>query len=305
MAKTGDYLPNAYIRGAIVPYSEATVPLSTSALQYGIGCFAGIRGYKQADGSIGIFRLTDHAKRLAQSTRMLHFSQTIEAEEIKQKIIELTKANKPETDIYIRPFYYKSDTTLGPSLTGEFDLGIYMLGIEEYLSTDKGLSVGVSSWVRVPDHAIPARSKATGVYINAALAIEEAAENGYDASIMLDHQGNVTEGSVMNLFIVRGGKLITPAIGGDLLEGITRRSVLELADEMGIEVIERAVRRSELYAADEAFFTGTATEIAWISAIDRRPVSDKIGPITSALKDAFTKAVHGDASDRKDWLHKV
>ena len=302
MAKTGEYLPKAYIRGSIVPYEEATLPLSTSALQYGIGCFAGIRGYKQADGGLGIFRLADHAKRMAQSTQLLHFSKTITASEIENKIIELAKANQPKTDTYIRPFYYKSDTNLGPSLTGEFDLGIYMLELDEYLDTAKGLSVGVSSWIRVPDHAIPARSKATGVYINAALAIEEAAENGLDASIMLDHQGNVTEGSVMNLFIVRDGKLITPALGGDLLEGITRRSIIELADKMGIEVIERIVRRSELYAADEAFFTGTATEVAWISAVDRRPVSQEVGPVTTRLKEAFSNVVRGSTKGSNSWL---
>ena len=246
MAKTGDYLPKAYIRGQIVDYKDATLPMSTSALQYGIGCFAGIRGYKQADGSIGIFRLDAHAERLARSAQMLHFDIEITADEIASKVRELMQANAPDkaTDVYIRPFIYKSDTNLGPGLTGEFDLGIYMLELEEYLATDKGLSVGVSSWIRVPDNAIPARSKATGVYINAALAIEEGKENGYDSAIMLDSQGNVPEGSVMNIFIAKNGKLITPGVGGDLLEGITRRSVLELAEKAGLDVVERNVRRS-------------------------------------------------------------
>jgi branched-chain amino acid aminotransferase len=304
MAKTGKYLDKAYLRGEIMDYKDATLPLSTSALQYGIGCFAGIRGYKQANGSIGIFRLQDHAKRLAKSAQMLKFTVGLTPEDIADKIRQLMVANAPEgnADIYIRPFIYKSDTILGPSLSGEFDLGIYMLEIDEYLDTNKGLSVGVSSWMRVPDNSIPSRSKATGVYINAALAIDETTGNGYDSAIMLDGQGNVPEGSVMNIFIVKNNQLITPGLGGNLLEGITRRSVVELAEQSVIDIVERDVKRSELYNADEVFFSGTATEIAWVSAVDRREISSEIGPIAKKLQTEFKSVVRGQHNLSADWL---
>ena len=307
MAKTGKYLDKAYIRGEVVDYKDATLPISTSALQYGIGCFAGVRGYTQADGSIGIFRLSDHAKRLVKSAEMLRFKTGLSPDDISDKIKQLMKVNAPKngTDIYIRPFIYKSDTNLGPSLKGEFDLGIYMLEIEEYLDTNKGLSVGVSSWMRVPDNSIPSRSKATGVYINAALAIDETTENGYDSAIMLDGQGNVPEGSVMNVFIVKGNQLITPGLGGNLLEGITRRSVVKIAEYNNIDIVERDVKRSELYNADEVFFSGTATEIAWGSAVDRRQVSEDIGPIAKQLQSEFKQIVRGEHELSSDWLDIV
>ena len=307
MAKTGDYLPKAYIRGEIVDYKDATVPMSTSALQYGLGCFAGIRGYKQADGSVGIFRLNLHAQRLAHSAQMLHFDMKITADEIAGKIRALMEANAPQgsSDIYIRPFIYKSDTNLGPGLTGEFDLGIYMLELEEYLDTKKGIRAGISSWEKVSNKAIPSKSKATGGYINAALAIDEMTKEGYDAAIMCDAQGTIPEGSVMNVFTVNDNTLITPGLEEDLLAGITRRSILELAEELDIKVLEQSLTREQLYAADEAFFSGTATEIAWVSSVDKNEISKGIGPITKKLQEEFKLIVAGDHKLSNEWLDIV
>jgi branched-chain amino acid aminotransferase len=300
-----DYLPKAFFEGKIVDFKNAKVSVATSALQYGIGCFAGIRGYRQADGKMAIFRLDRHAKRLLESSKMLGFKLDMTEKQIADAIIQTVTANNLDSDIYVRPFIYKSDTDLGPRIEGQYQLAIYVLRLDEYLDSSKGLSLNTSSWIRVPDHAIPTKSKATGMYINAALAIEESNKAGFDSAIMMDMKGDIGEGVVMNLFIVRDGKIITPGLGGDLLEGVTRRSVIEIAVDEGMLVESSNIRRSQLYNAEEAFVTGTAVKIGWINKIDNRVVSPEVGSITQKLSNRFNAIIHGQDSLSSEWLHYV
>lgn len=278
--------PHAFIRGQVVPFEEATVSIATNALHYGGGIFGGIKAIK-TDKGLAVFRLDDHIARLQKSCRILHFPFELDADKVKQQIIELIQKNQPTGTTYIRPLIYRSDTALAPAIDGEYDLAIYLLDMPNYFDPTKGTRVMVSSWQRNADNAIPPRTKATGGYINSALAINDATENGFDSAIMLDAQGNVSEGAVMNIFLVRDGKLITPSTDSSILEGITRRTVIELAQEWGIEIVERSVNRSELYIADEVFFCGTAANISWCPQIDSTTFGAKPGAITQRFIDAF------------------
>jgi branched-chain amino acid aminotransferase len=260
--------------------------VATNALHYGGGVFGGIKAV-QTDAGLAVFRLDDHVARLQKSCRILRFPYELDADMTKQHIIELIQKNKPTGTTYIRPLVYRSDTALAPAIDGEYDLAVYLLDMPHYFDPKKGTRVMVSSWQRNADNAIPPRTKATGGYINSALAINDAAENGFDSAIMLDAQGNVSEGAVMNIFLVRDGKLITPSTDSSILEGITRRTVLELASEWGLKVVERTVSRSELYIADEVFFCGTAANISWCPQIDSSLFGESPGPVTQRFIDAF------------------
>ncbi len=285
MTKTTTY-PQAFIRGQIVPIEQATVSIMTNSLHYGAGVFAGIKAYK-IDDKIGIFRLDDHIKRLLDSCKILRFTHHLDAAKVRQTILDLAAVNKLNGKTYIRPLVYRADLDISPGIDGEYDLAIFMLDMPEYMSADKGLEVCVSSWQRNADNALPPRTKATGGYVNSSLAMHDAAQAGYDSAILLDSAGNVGEGAVMNLFMVKRGQLITPAVDSDILEGITRRTVLELANELDIPVVERQINRTELYAADELFFCGTAVEMVWCKSVDKVVVSQRCGPITMQLRKAW------------------
>ena len=300
-----DYLEKAYFEGEIIDFKNANVPIATAGLQYAIATFAGLRGYKQADGSVAILRLADHAKRMIESVKILGFPYKLTADKLAHIISDTVKANNPNQDIYIRPFIYRSDIALGPKISGEYQLAVYVMNLEDYLDSSKGLQLATSSWIRVPDNAIPAKAKASGAYINAAMAIEEAQANGFDSAIMLDHKGDVGEGAVMNVFIVRHGVLLTPGLGGDLLEGITRRCVVELAALHNIPIEESPIRRSQLYTAEEAFVTGTAAKVSWVAGIDRREISQTPGKITKQISDSFEAIVRGEHELSDNWLTKI
>ncbi|MBP6880904.1 branched-chain amino acid transaminase [Candidatus Saccharibacteria bacterium] len=300
-----DYLEKAYFEGEIIDFKDANVPIATAGLQYAIATFAGLRGYRQSDGSMAILRLADHAQRMAESVKILGFPYKKTPEKLAQIISDTVKANSPSQDIYIRPFIYRSDIELGPKITGDYQLAVYAMHLKDYLEGSKGLQLATSSWIRVPDNAIPAKAKASGAYINAALAIEEAQSNGFDSAIMLDHKGDVGEGAVMNLFMVRHGKLLTPGLGGDLLEGITRRSVVELAKLHKIPMYEGTIRRSQLYTAEEAFVTGTAAKVSWVAGIDRREISQEPGAITKRISDSYEAIVRGEHTLSDSWLTKI
>lgn len=278
--------PYAYFRKKVVPVEEAQISIMTNGLHYGVGIYGGIKAYETGEG-VGIFRLKDHIARMKRSVDILHFPFKFDEKEVEETILELARKNKLSGVSYIRPLVYRSDTVLSPDIAGEYDLAIYMMHMPDYFDADKGISVCVSKWQRNSDNAIPPRTKATGGYINSALAINSAHEEGYDSAIMLDKHGNVSEGAVMNIFLVKDGKLITPSSDSDILEGITRKTVLELAGEMGIETEERIVKKDELYSAEEVFFTGTAANVTWCRAVDDKQISKSIGPITSKLASAF------------------
>lgn len=308
MAPKTAMLDYAFFEGQIVPFADATISIGTHAVQYGTGAFAGIRGYLDEDGeTINIFRLLDHTTRLLNSGKLLRAELPYTPESLAQVIADLVAKNAPETDVYIRPFIYKPAVQLTPRLRGLGDeIAVYMMGMGDYLDLDRGQKAAVSSWVRVPDNAIPSRGKLTGAYVNSAFIKDEVEEKGADEAIVLNTAGKVSEGSGCNLFMVRNGVLTTPPLTSDILEGITRRSIIQFAQEADIPVEAREIDRTELYLAEELFFCGTGVQIAWIESVDNRPIgSGKQGPITSALKDKFFEIVRGRDANHADLLFPV
>jgi branched-chain amino acid aminotransferase len=308
MAVKTSMMDYAFFEGKIVPFGEAMISIGTHALQYGTGAFAGIRGYLDADGeTINVFRLRDHTARLLNSGKLLRSNFDYTPDTLAEVIASLVEKNAPTTDVYIRPFIYKPDVQLTPRLRGVGDeVAVYMMGMGDYLDLDRGQKAIVSSWVRIPDNAIPSRGKVTGSYINSAFVKDEAEEKGGDEAIVLNTAGKVAEGSSCNLFMVRNGILTTPPLTSDILEGITRRTIFKLAQDLGIPVEQREIDRTELYLAEEAFFCGTGVQVAWIETIDGRPVGNKsIGPITRQLKDVFFETVRGKRPEYADWLYQV
>lgn len=302
-------LPFAFFEGRIVPVEKATVNIQTNALQYGTGIFAGIRGYyNKKEGVISLFRIEDHFRRFLNSLKVIGVTLEYSHQELIDITTKLVKKNAPKTDTYIRPFAYAGSLNLSPNLERDhvFSFAQYQIPLGDYLPTDKGIKVCVSSWRRVADNAIPSRAKISGSYINSGLAKQEANRNGYEEAIFLNESGHVAEGSAMNLCIVRDGVLITPTKTDDILEGITRRTVLKLAKDKGIRVEERTIDRSELYIADEAFFCGTGAQISWIKEIDGRKVgTGRRGKIAGMLQDLFFQVVRGDVKEYEDWCTKI
>ena len=308
MARFAETMPYAFFEGNIVPFGDAKVSIGTHALQYGTGAFAGVRGYLDDDGeTINIFRLEEHAARLLRSARLLRMNLPYDVNDVSRVLIELAQANAPTSDVYFRPFVYKSSIQLTPRLKDlDDELAVYMMPMGDYLDTARGQKVIVSSWTRISDNAIPSRGKITGAYINSSFAKDEAEEFGADEAIMLNAEGKVAEGSGCNLFIVRDGVLITPPITGDVLEGITRRSLLQVASDLVIPTAQRTIDRSELYIVDEAFFCGTGVQIARIDTIDGRSIGIAgSAPVAKHLSDIFFATVRGTRDTYADWITPV
>jgi len=281
----------------------------THAFNYGTGCFEGIRGYwNQEEEQLYVFRLAEHYERMHRSCRILLIDLPYSAEELSDLTVNLLRMNQHRSDTYVRPLAYKATEGIGVRLHDlEDDFAIFAVPLGRYLEKEEGASVSVSSWRRIDDNAIPARAKITGAYINSALCKTEAVLNGFDEAIVLTQDGHVSEGSAENLFIVRSGKLVTPLGTDNILEGITRSTIMQLArEEMGLEVEERRIDRTELYIAEEAFFCGTGVQVAAIVEVDRRPVgSGKIGPVVSRLRDIYFDVVRGKAEKYKGWCTPV
>lgn len=298
----------AYFDGKFIPLKDANLNIRTHALQYATAFFGGMRGYyNAAKKNLYLFRLEDHHARLRQSGKILRFHWDMSFEEFRNITVKMLKDGEWRENCYLRPFIYKSDLSMSPRLHNVEDkFAIYAIPLNDYLDTTRGMKVQVSSWVRLSDTQIPARAKATGGYINSALAKSEALENGFDEAIFLDNRGFVSEGSAENIFMVRGGKLITPGNASSILEGITRRTVLKLAADLGVETEERDISRTELYVADEVFFSGTGAQIAWIESIDRRQIGEgKIGPVTEKIRQRFFSLVSGEMPEYSAWLTPV
>jgi branched-chain amino acid aminotransferase len=299
----------AYFEGNIVPIEHANISIKTHAFLYGTSLFEGIRGYNLPEtGQTCIFRLKEHYERLLSNAKMCHLVPDKSLEEIIQITLDLVRKNAPQGDIYIRPTLYKTGLNIAPTLEKtitEFCIWVQPLG--NYLDINKGLSVCVSTWRRVDDNAIPARAKAGGAYMNTALAVSDARKMGFDDAILLTHEGTVSEGSAMNLFLVKNGKLITPATTENILEGITRDTLMTLArQELGIETVERVIDRTELYTADEAFFCGTGAQVAPIGQIDLRPVgAGEVGPITRQIQNLYFDVVKNKVPAYSDWCTVV
>ncbi len=283
--------------GRFVRYDDARVGLLTHGLNYGTGCFEGIRGYWNAeDNELYLLQLREHYERLHSSARILMMKLPHTVDELVAITLELCARNRFEQNIYIRPLIYKSAEDVGVRLTGVPDeFAICALPFDRYFDATAGLRCCVSSWRRIDDTMAPARAKITGAYINSALAKSEALMNGFDEAILLSHDGHVAEGSAANLFVVKNGVLFTPDATQNVLEGITRRTVLAFAkNELELTIVERALDRSELYVADEAFFSGSAAGVAFVHSVDHRLVGDgKIGPITRRLAEMFERMTVG------------
>jgi len=301
----------AYLRGQFLPLEQATINVRTHAFLYGTAVFEGLKAYWLPETEqMGVFRMAEHYARLTNSCKILRLRSPLNAQEMGDLTLELLKRNQCNSATYIRPIIYKSDLRIGPILTvkdTQDDFCLFTVPMDGYLDTTKGLHVGVSAWRRLDDNAIPSRAKVNGAYVNTALAKTDGYLAGYDDVVLLTNEGHVAEGSAMNLFLVRGNQLITSSITENILEGITRDTVVELATkELGLQVVCRPIDRTELYIADEAFFVGTATEIAAITQFDHRYLGDgKVGKITHQLQDLFGKAIRGLLPQYKHWITQV
>jgi branched-chain amino acid aminotransferase len=299
-----NFLPIAYFRNQFVPFAEANVSIATHALHYGTGAFGGMRGIPdpQNPGQILLFRLDRHCQRLSQSARFMHFD--LPPDKIQQVITDFVKKNSPSTSFYIRPFVYTSDLGISPRLHNvEKDFFVYGLELGDYLSPE-GVSCRISSWHRQEDRSLPLRGKISGAYITSSLAKTEAVDSGFDEAILLNSQGKVSEASGMNIFIVRNGKLITPGFDQDILEGITRDSVITVARALGIEVIERPVDKSELFIADEVFLSGTAARVTPVRRVENYDYSTQ-RPVTDALRDKLTAITENRDPEFRDWVFAI
>ena len=299
-----NFLETAYLQNKFVPFKEANISIATHALHYGTGAFGGMRGIPNPDNpdQILLFRLDRHCNRLSDSAKLLNYD--LPADKIKQIIIDFVKKNKPANPFYIRPFVYTSDLGIAPRLHKiEKDFLIYGIELGDYLPPD-GISCRISSWYRQEDRSLPLRGKISGAYITSSLAKTEAVESGFDEAILMNSQGKVCEASGMNIFMVRNNKLITPGFNQDILEGITRASVLTVAKDMGIEIEERAVDKTELFIADEVFLSGTAAKVTPVKRIESYHLPQE-RPITEKIKNKLTSITKNQEPEYKDWIYTV
>jgi branched-chain amino acid aminotransferase len=298
-----------YFEGKFVPFEQANLNIKTHAFLYGTSLFEGIRGYwLPEEGCISIFRMKEHYERILSNSRIYFMTPDASLEQLMGLTSDLVRQNAPDQDIYIRYTLYKTGINIGPYLDKvdtTFCIWTHPLG--NYVNISDGLNVTVSSWRRVDDNAIPPCAKAGGAYMNTAIMITDAKRKGFDEVIALTQEGNVSEGSAMNLFLVRKGKLVTPPITENILEGVTRDSIIILAkNELGLEVEERTVDRTELYRAEEMFFTGTAAQVAPITQIDSRTVGNgQIGEITQALQRIYFDVVKNKNPKYSHWCTLV
>ena len=301
--------PYAYFQKRIIPLEEARLPVMTHAFLYGTAVFEGIRGNWAEDrGEVLLFRPREHFERIKLSSRIMKIGLEHTTDELVDICRQVVERSGFREDVYIRPIAYKSGEVIGPRLNDvDDDYLLFVLPFGNYLDIEAGIRCQTSSWRRVPDTSIPARAKVNGLYVNSALAKTEAVENGFDEAIMLNDDGHVSEGSGENVVIVRHNRLITPERSDNVLEGITVASVLQLAqEELGLEVIERTIDRSELYIADECFLTGTAAHLSPVTEIDRRPVGEGgTGPITRKLQGLFFDVIRGRNAKYADWVTAV
>jgi branched-chain amino acid aminotransferase len=299
----------AYFRKRIVPLEEAKVSIMTHALNYGTGCFEGIRGnWNEQHEQLYLFRMRNHYERLKKSARILRIDIQESVDELCDITVDVVRRSGYTEDIYVRPIAYKSGAVIGVRLHDlEDDLNIFVAPFGAYLEGDGGIRCCTSSWRRVPDTSIPGRAKVTGIYVNSALAKTEAWDHGYDEAIMLTQEGNVSEGSGENIFVLSNGQLVTPAPAEGILVGITRDTVMQIArEELGIEAVERQIPRSELYSADECFMTGTAAHVTPVVEIDNRAIgSGQIGTLTQKLMDLYHEIIRGNSDRHREWCTPV
>ena len=297
-----------FMNGEYVDAKTATIPVRTHAFLYGTSVFEGIRAYyNKEENQLYAFRIKEHYERLLRSAKVMWMQSPYSLEEYCKITKELLRKNEYRTDVYIRPTLYKSSQKVGPTLTDNEDsFLIFTTPFGDYFDADKGLKLCVSNWRRTSDNAIPPRAKVSGAYANSALIKTDAHEAGFDDAVVLSESGQVTEGSAMNIFLVINGVLTTSNTTDDILVGVTRNTVIELAKELNIPVKERAIDRTELYLADEIFCCGTGAQIVPVESIDHRIIGNgKIGKITKQISDLYFEVVRGNIEKFKDWCTPI
>jgi len=304
-----DLSKHAFFEGKIVPLSDAKISIATHGFLYGTAVFGGMRAYwNEEKRCLFVFRPYDHFRRLLHSARMLAMQTHYDEESLIQLTLDLLRTDNWQQDIYMRPNFYKADLGIGVKLHDLRDeFCMFVMAYEKYVQNDTNAHVTVSSWRRIDDNVIPARGKVAGAYANSALIKTDANRAGFDEALVLDHNGHVSEGSAMNIFMLRDGILVTPPITDNILEGITRKSIMELArKELGLEVMERSIDRTEVFICEEMFMTGTAVQITAVTKIDHRPVgSGVMGPVTTKLRTLYDDIVRGKNGRYEHWTLAV
>jgi len=297
-----------FFNGETVRYTEAKVGLLTHGLNYGTGCFEGIRAYwNEEREQLFVVKLPEHYERMHESARALQMSIRWGVQELSAVTLDLLRRNQYRENAYVRPICFKSAEEIGVKLHDVPDgFGMVTAPVGPYIGTD-GIRCMVSSWRRIDDTMAPARSKCTGIYVNSALAKSEALQSGFDEAILLTYDGHVCEGSGENIFLVRRGELVTPPVSDNILEGITRAAIIHLVrEEMGLDVVERSVDRSELYTADEIFMCGTGAQVAPVVEVDRRRVGDgEPGTMSLRIQGLYLDIVRGGRPKYEEWLTPV
>lgn len=300
-------LPYSYFKKMIVSHGEARISIASHSLQYGTSSFTGIRGYFR-NGEMKVFRLKDHFIRLVNNCKILRIPLDLKWEDFQTIVVDLVKANKPNRDIYIRPFIYSAEEVLVPRFDNlEYELAVYMLEMGEYHALNRGIKLMTSSWHKFSHNAFPAKAKAGGAYVNSAMATTEAKSLGFDDALMLDDLGNVVEATTSNLMIVYRGEIIMPPIGTSQLEGVTRRTVIYFLEEEGIKIRYEPIDRPMIYVADEVLLTGTAAQVVFAHSVDGRVINneDKPGKIATLLRSKFTDLIEGRHKMSQEWFTNV
>ncbi len=297
-----------YFEGAFVPMKDAKVSIMTHAFMYGTATFEGIRAYwNEEQGKLYGLKVREHVERIRQSCRILLMKDIPTVDELTRLIIETVRRNGFREDVYIRPSFYKSTKAIGVRLHDlDNDLCIITLPFGNYIDTANGVRLMTSSWRRNADEALPARGKIVGGYVNMAFQKSEAELNGFDEAVVLTAGGHVNESSAANIFVVRDGVSLTPPVSDDLLEGVTRKGLIELMANEGIPTVERSIDRSELYVADEIFVCGTGVQVSPVVEVDHRPVgSGEVGPVARLVRDRYFDAVRGRLPEYEHWLTPI
>lgn len=300
-----DLSKHAFFEGKIVPLAEANINIATHGFLYGTAVFGGVRGYwNEEKQRLFVFRPYDHFRRLLNSARMMAMTTSYDEESLIQITLDLLRTDNWRQDVYLRPTFYKADLGIGVKLHDLKDeFCMFVMAYVPYVKNDTNAHVTISSWRRIDDNVIPARGKVAGAYANSALIKTDAARAGFDEALVLDNNGHVSEGSAMNIFMVRDGVLVTPPVTDNILEGITRRSVIELArQELDLEVVERSIDRTEVFISEEMFMTGTAAQITAVTKVDHRPVGAGVmGPITTKLRTLYEDILRGKNKKYEHW----
>ena len=300
-----DLSKHAFFEGKIVPLSEANINIATHGFLYGTSIFGGMRSYwNEEKKRLFVFRPYDHFRRLLHSAKMMSMQTEYDEESLIDLTLELLRTDNWQRDIYMRPTFYKADLGIGVKLHDLKDkFCMFVMAFDKYVQNDTNAHVTVSSWRRIDDNVIPARGKVAGAYVNSALIKTDANRSGFDEALVLDNNGHVSEGSAMNIFMLRDGVLVTPPVTDNILEGITRKSIIELArNELGLEVLERSIDRTEVFIAEEMFMTGTAAQITTVTKVDHRPIGAGVmGPVVTKLRILYEDILRGKNRNYEHW----